>query len=523
MTSRFIDPIPQYTNDAGEPLAGGKLYFYESGTTTFRDTYVDAGLVTPNANPVILDSAGRPPSIFLQGNYKLVITDANDVQISSRDPVSGTSASGEYSDWSISTTYALNNTVRGSNGYYYISITNNNLGNDPTSSAANWSKTVGITEWNTNQTYSINDTSRYNGLLYRSTANSNLGSQPDTLVDWVSLAPASAADSVITISSPDTRISSDGVGDVYQRANGVDVTRADADGNFYVTNDLIIDESGTPVNVGTTLSGKADISGTYAGLRAQATTKDDVGLGDVPNYTISDSYTLNSSIRFASSKAVHDLNLTKANTSGTYAGLRAQATTKDDVGLGNVGNYGITSVTSSGSTTTYASAAGVKAAHDRALSAEADAAAAQATADSKANTSGTYASLRAQATTKDDVGLGSVNNYGASSSVGSNSTSTYATTALTNDLYGWLPYQAAYNGVGQIALLQSTSTSTNFTAGSTYSASGLNYSGFNNTDTGSFCYGGINSNNTVSGTWRALGTVLGRADRYSCTLFVRIS
>lgn len=141
----------------------------------------------------------------------------------------------------------------------------------------------------------------------------------------------------------------------------------------------------------------------------------------------------------------------------------------------------------------------------------------------KANTSGTYASLRAQATTKADVGLGSVNNYGASSSVASNSTSTYATTALTNDLYGWLPYQAAYNGVGQIALLQSTSVSTNFTAGSTYSASGLNYSGFNNTDTGSFCYGGINSNNTVSGTWRALGTVLGRADRYSCTLFVRIS
>lgn len=345
MTSRFIDPIPQYTNDAGEPLAGGKLYFYESGTTTFRDTYVDAGLVTPNANPVILDSAGRPPSIFLQGNYKLVITDANDVQISSRDPVSGTSASGEYSDWSISTAYSLNNTVRGSDGYYYISITNNNLGNDPTTSAVNWSKIVGIVDWNTNETYSINDTVRYNGLLYRSTANSNLNSPPDTLVDWVSLAPASTADAVVTITTPDTRLASDGNGDVYVRSNGVDNLRVDANGNTYVNNDLIINE------------------------------------GDVNERNIGADLTAIESDISSNASDISALQSGKANTSGTYAGLRAQATTKADVGLGNVGNYGITSVTSSGSTTTYASAAGVKAAYDRALTAESDAATAQAAVD----------------------------------------------------------------------------------------------------------------------------------------------
>lgn len=246
MTSRFIDPIPQFCNDAGEPIAGGKLYFYDSGTTSFRDTYSDAGLTTANANPVILDSAGRPPSIFLQGNYKLVITDADDVQISTRDPVSGSSTAGEYTDWSITTTYSLNQSVRGSDGEYYVSITNNNLGNDPVSSAVNWSKIVGLTDWNINETYELNDTARYNGLLYRSTANSNLGSQPDLLVNWVSLAPASAADAVITIASPNTTIASDGVGDVYQRANGVDVTRADADGKFYVNGDLVFNEGGTP-------------------------------------------------------------------------------------------------------------------------------------------------------------------------------------------------------------------------------------------------------------------------------------
>ena len=179
-----------------------------------------------------MDSAGRPPSIFLQGNYKFVVTDSNDVQLSERDPVSGSSTAGEYTDWSITTTYSLNQSVRGSDDEYYTSIVNNNLGNDPTSSAANWSKIVGIVDWNTNQTYALNDTARYNGLLYRSTANANQGSQPDLLANWVSLAPASAADAVVTIASPNTTLASDGNGDVYQRANGVDVTRADADGVF---------------------------------------------------------------------------------------------------------------------------------------------------------------------------------------------------------------------------------------------------------------------------------------------------
>jgi len=284
MTSRFIDPIPQYTNDAGEPLAGGKLYFYDSGTTDFRNTYSDAGLTTANANPVILDSAGRPPSIFLQGNYKLVVTDSNDVQLSERDPVSGSSTAGEYTDWSITTTYSLNQSVRGSDNEYYVSITNNNLGNDPTSSAANWSKTVGIVEWNTNETYALNDTARYNGLLYRSTANSNLGSQPNLLVNWVSLAPASAADAVVTIASPNTTIASDGNGDVYQRANGVDVTRADADGKFYVNDELIIDEGGTPVNVGTSITAiEGDITAleTVIEIVGTETTIKSNGNGDV--------------------------------------------------------------------------------------------------------------------------------------------------------------------------------------------------------------------------------------------------
>ena len=56
----------------------------------------------------------------------------------------------------------------------------------------------------------------------------------------------------------------------------------------------------------------------------------------------------------------------KANISGTYSGLRAQATTKNDVGLGSVANYGVTTSVSSSSTTTYATASAVKTAYDEA-------------------------------------------------------------------------------------------------------------------------------------------------------------
>lgn len=344
MTSRFIDPIPQFCNDAGEPIAGGKLYFYDSGTTSFRNTYSDSGLTIANANPVILDAAGRPPSIFLQGNYKLVVTDANDVQISTRDPVSGTSTAGEYTDWSITTTYALNQSVRGSDGEYYVSITNDNLGNDPTTVAASWSKIVGLTDWNTNQTYALYDTVRRNGILYRSTANSNIGSAPESLVNWASLNPASTADAVVTIATPDTTVSSDGVGDVKIRPNGVDTARFDADQNTYLLGDLIMNEgAGNQRNIET------DLVAIEADLATKAASTDISSLQSQISSNDSDISSLSSS---------------KADTSGTYASLRAQATTKADVGLSNVPNYSSSTSSTSSSTTTLATSSAVKAVRD---------------------------------------------------------------------------------------------------------------------------------------------------------------
>jgi hypothetical protein len=104
--------------------------------------------------------------------------------------------------------------------------------------------------------------------------------------------------------------------------------------------------------------------GTYTELRAQGTTKSDVGLSNVANFGISDSRTTNSSTQYASSKAARDLYTTKAEQTGDYSGLRARSTTKTDVGLSNVPNSVSNSVTSS-STTTLATSKAAKSAYDR--------------------------------------------------------------------------------------------------------------------------------------------------------------
>ena len=51
--ARFGD-FDQYLDNAGDPLAEGKLYFYESGTTTPKTTYSDVNNSIPNTNPVYL-------------------------------------------------------------------------------------------------------------------------------------------------------------------------------------------------------------------------------------------------------------------------------------------------------------------------------------------------------------------------------------------------------------------------------------------------------------------------------------
>lgn len=74
---RPLGTFQQYFLDDGTVNAGGLINFYETDLTTRKDTYSDDGLTTPNANPVVLDSAGRPATdIWGSGSYGVVITDS---------------------------------------------------------------------------------------------------------------------------------------------------------------------------------------------------------------------------------------------------------------------------------------------------------------------------------------------------------------------------------------------------------------------------------------------------------------
>lgn len=75
-----------YSDSAGLPLAGGKLYTYESGTTTPKATYSDAAGTVPNTNPVVLDARGEAV-VFWSGSYTVVLKTAADVTVWTVDGV----------------------------------------------------------------------------------------------------------------------------------------------------------------------------------------------------------------------------------------------------------------------------------------------------------------------------------------------------------------------------------------------------------------------------------------------------
>jgi len=85
--SRFGWGGDQWFDDNGKPLSRGKLYFYETGSSTPKATYSNSSLTTANTWPVVLDADGRQPDVFFGGAAKLVVQSAAGVQIDTSDPV----------------------------------------------------------------------------------------------------------------------------------------------------------------------------------------------------------------------------------------------------------------------------------------------------------------------------------------------------------------------------------------------------------------------------------------------------
>jgi hypothetical protein len=88
----------QFFDNDGNPLAGGKLWFYTFGSFSIpRQTYTDYTAQVANPFPIVLDSAGRPPDdIFINifGKYNVTLTKSDGTTVlqtwTNISPVSGT-------------------------------------------------------------------------------------------------------------------------------------------------------------------------------------------------------------------------------------------------------------------------------------------------------------------------------------------------------------------------------------------------------------------------------------------------
>ena len=205
--ARFGD-FDQYLDNAGEPLVEGKLYFYESGTTTPKTTFADINNSIPNTNPVLLSAAGRQPNIFFDGVAKCILADNADVQIAVRDPV-GETATDFGDQWVATKIYSATDVVLGSDGTFYRSLINGNQNNNPVTTTGSWTLLYSV-EWNQGITYQVGAMVTYNGEQYQSLQGTNLNQNPSTQTAyWVLLSFAWLA--TATYAEDQNAVGTDGV------------------------------------------------------------------------------------------------------------------------------------------------------------------------------------------------------------------------------------------------------------------------------------------------------------------------
>ena len=108
----IISPTPKFQAfDAhGDPLVSGKLFTYETGTTTKKTTYTDEAQGTPNANPIVLNARGECDLWLGTGAYTLGLYPSTETT----DPPTGSAV------WTV-------NNIQGSGGSITSATTIANL------------------------------------------------------------------------------------------------------------------------------------------------------------------------------------------------------------------------------------------------------------------------------------------------------------------------------------------------------------------------------------------------------------
>lgn len=152
--ARFINPTTQYLDAAGNPLAFGLLYFFDSGTNDDKKTFKDINETIENTQPLVLTGDGRVPNCFYSGSAKVILTDADDVQFWERDPVFTAQSSSFGAAWDAITIYSKNDAVT-LNDLLYVSLIDANQNNNPSSSPGEWE----LSQFITGSNISIDDES----------------------------------------------------------------------------------------------------------------------------------------------------------------------------------------------------------------------------------------------------------------------------------------------------------------------------------------------------------------------------
>ena len=171
--ARFISPIT-------DMKPNGSLRFFKSGTNTTLVTFKDEleSIQNPTIVPVLPN--GNVQNVFYQGSAKVLFLDEFDQQYAERDPVGDEVGIGNFTNWVATVVYDENDITKGSDGRFYLSLSNGNQGNDPTLTPTSWEEIRFIGVWNTNITYAIGDVVQTtNGNLWASIT-ATAGNDPST-------------------------------------------------------------------------------------------------------------------------------------------------------------------------------------------------------------------------------------------------------------------------------------------------------------------------------------------------------
>ncbi len=128
-------PKVQYFNTStGQPMSGGKLYSYDTGTTTPRATYpslADATAATnANTNPIILNSRGEA-TVVVSGPTDFKLTDSSDNLIWTVGPIGSAGVDVYDSNGNLACKYTAT-----ASAVNYIEVTNAATGTAPSIKAA---------------------------------------------------------------------------------------------------------------------------------------------------------------------------------------------------------------------------------------------------------------------------------------------------------------------------------------------------------------------------------------------------